>query len=72
MNEQQEQEDLIFEILRTGEAIRVVDGRYSIGFVHVPTLDTLIREKRVDVEKRKGLSFAVLKWTHEEILKREG
>lgn len=46
-------------------AIRVMDGRWSKGFVDEKHLADCIRLKLLSVEKRGGIDFAVPSWRAE-------
>lgn len=52
-------ENEIFNLLKTGEAIRVLDGRYTDGFVDLQALTWLIEHGYAKVEDRGGMRFAV-------------
>lgn len=39
------------------EPIRLLDGRYSDGFVDIDELKRLIQEKRVTTYENKGITF---------------
>ena len=49
----------IAHALRVDGAIRMLDGRWSLGFVEPDELKRLIRAGVLRVQKRHGMSFAV-------------
>jgi hypothetical protein len=47
----------ILRIVEAGHYIRLMDGRWSDGYVHMETLKKLIEEKRVEVFTNKGVKM---------------
>lgn len=55
-----EERKRIMRLLRDGHNIRVIDGRYTDGFVDQAALDELMKAGKVEKFKVQGFSFVRL------------
>lgn len=50
-------EKFILTILKRGDSIRRIDGRWQCDFVDIDTLEQLIKDGRAEVYQLQGMDF---------------